>query len=848
MINLYDLLDAANGQLFGEPNAQIFSGLSYDSRQAADSHLFVALKTDRGDGHAYMEEAVQRGATGLLCVRPPEFDTTGISVILVKDARAALMYWAHDVLGKLGTKVIGIAGGSGKTVAVEAISRVLSTRYTVLKSINRYANQLDLPLALADLTPAHQIAVLELETTQPGDMAQMVQAVRPEFGVIPHIGFGHTRRFDSPEQFTDECALLLEYLSPTGMAVLNYDDDRARELAARTRARTRTVGMEGFGADLVAYNIVADTTRTGFDLRTDDRRFVGKWTPLLGKHQLYSLLAAVALGMDFGISAEDALRSLTEMERLPGRMNPLPGINEALLIDDSYDAEPESTLAALDWLQTAAHEDHRAIFIMGDMDHLGRHSQRDHRIMGQRAAEFADLLVTHGPESAAAGRAAIEGGMEPSRVNMTHSVKDLVSYLQSRGGLRAGDIVLVKGGALARMERVTRALLADHARDASVLERPSPLEEPALAAARLSWVEIDLEALASNVRGIKALIGEHVTLFAVVKADAYGHGAVAVARTALMNGAEYLAVASINEAFELRDAGIDAPILVMSYTPPGAIRQAARQQITVTIYDLGLAYAYDRAAREAGLQLKAHVKVDTGMGRLGLLPQETIPAFRQLVGLGGLEIEGIYTHFSCADEDPEYTAEQVRVFESLLTPLRAGGINLRYVHAANSAGTLTSKANHFNAVRVGLALYGLSPSASARVPEDFEPVLSWKTVIAQVKTLPPGHPVGYGNTYRTHDHQQIAVIPIGYADGFRRAPNHWETVLVRGQVAPIVGRVSMEKTMIDVSHVPGVAIGDEVVLIGKQGDAVITANDIAQRWGTISYEVLCSALARVPRR
>lgn len=170
MINLYDLLDAANGQLFGEPNAQIFSGLSYDSRQAADSHLFVALKTDRGDGHAYMEEAVQRGATGLLCVRPPEFDTTGISVILVKDARAALMYWAHDVLGKLGTKVIGIAGGSGKTVAVEAISRVLSTRYTVLKSINRYANQLDLPLALADLTPAHQIAVLELETTQPGDI------------------------------------------------------------------------------------------------------------------------------------------------------------------------------------------------------------------------------------------------------------------------------------------------------------------------------------------------------------------------------------------------------------------------------------------------------------------------------------------------------------------------------------------------------------------------------------------------------------------------------------------------------------------------------------------------------
>jgi alanine racemase len=201
-----------------------------------------------------------------------------------------------------------------------------------------------------------------------------------------------------------------------------------------------------------------------------------------------------------------------------------------------------------------------------------------------------------------------------------------------------------------------------------------------------------------------------------------------------------------------------------------------------------------------------------------------------------------------ADESPEYTAEQVRVFKRVLSPLRAAGFNYKYVHAANTAGMLQSKENHFNAVRVGLGMYGLSPSPMAHLPDDFKPVLSWKTAVAQVKTLPSGHPVGYGNTYVTQTEEQIAIIPVGYADGLRRSPVHWGGVVVRGQVAPIVGRVSMEKTSVNVTGIPDVEVGDEVVLIGRQEGAQISADDIARRIGTISYEVLCGISARVPRK
>jgi Alr-MurF fusion protein len=364
---------------------------------------------------------------------------------------------------------------------------------------------------------------------------------------------------------------------------------------------------------------------------------------------------------------------------------------------------------------------------------------------------------------------------------------------------------------------------------------------------RPTWVEIDTDAIAYNTRRLKEIVGERVALMAVVKADGYGHGAVRVAQAALANGASQLAVANIEEATLLRDAGIRAPILILGYAEPAAVSLAIVHDLRLTVYDATLAQDYLREARRVGGRLRVHIKLDTGMGRLGLLPPLARDFLRDYATLPDWDVEGIYTHFSSADEDEEYTTQQVRVFRSIVDPLREAGLHIPFLHTANSAGTLASADNHFDLVRVGLALYGLSPSPSVPAPLDFRPALTWKTVIASVKTLPAGHAVGYGNTYVTQSDERIAVIPVGYADGFRRAPAHYGEVLVRGQRASIVGRVSMEKTMINVSHIPDVQIGDEVVLLGAQGGERITAEEIAARIGTINYEVVCSILPRVPR-
>ncbi len=362
-----------------------------------------------------------------------------------------------------------------------------------------------------------------------------------------------------------------------------------------------------------------------------------------------------------------------------------------------------------------------------------------------------------------------------------------------------------------------------------------------------SQVSVDLGAVAANVRSIKALVRHDVSLMAVVKANAYGHGAPEVARVAIRNGADLLAVANIAEALELRRAGIDAPILTLSYAPAEAIPAAIESNVAVTVYDWEQARQYQSAAADNLGTLSAHIKVDTGMGRLGSLPGDAAELCSLVSDLPALRLAGIYTHFSSADADSQYTAEQLSLFADLVTGLEQKGFQFQYVHAANSAALLTKPSSHLNLARPGLLLYGLNPLGRGKGPAWLKPAMTWKTVIAQLKTLRGGSAVGYGNTYWTGGRERIAVLPVGYADGLRRSPRTWREVLVRGQRAPLVGRVSMEKTTINVSHIPGAKAGDEVVLLGKQGDDEISADEIAAWLGSINYEVVTSIAPRAPR-
>ena len=359
-----------------------------------------------------------------------------------------------------------------------------------------------------------------------------------------------------------------------------------------------------------------------------------------------------------------------------------------------------------------------------------------------------------------------------------------------------------------------------------------------------SWLEIDLNAIEHNTKRMLAISG--VDVMAVVKANGYGHGAVPVARASLKAGASWCGVGRIEEAIELRKNGINSPILLMGFTPFEQFELAITNNVSLTLWDIDqLKYASVKA-QKLGQTAKIHLKVDTGMGRLGIRTEEVIPLSENLVKMPGIYYEGIFTHFARAEEqDSTFTVKQEQEFDRIITSLIEKGISPPIIHSANSAAGLTRPSYRTNLVRAGIAIYGLNPSPDCRLPADFRPALNWKSVLSQVKVLPAGHGLSYGHTYVTKKNEKIGTIPVGYADGFRRTHNN--QVVIRGCKVPVVGSVCMDQSLVQLDQVPEAKVGDEVVLIGSQGEASITAEELARYWGTINYEVICGLGSRMPR-
>ncbi|MEN8808385.1 MAG: alanine racemase [Desulfobacterales bacterium] len=378
----------------------------------------------------------------------------------------------------------------------------------------------------------------------------------------------------------------------------------------------------------------------------------------------------------------------------------------------------------------------------------------------------------------------------------------------------------------------------------------------------LIWAEIDLDAVAANVRELRRVTRPEARLLVAVKANAYGHGLVEVARQALESGADALGVARMPEALALRDAGIDAPVLVFGFTPPSDVEALVRHDLIQTVYALKTARAYAELIGKSGGRLKVHLKVDTGMGRLGILPDSrryvdpgmdisdhAVRTVLDIAGLHELMLEGIFTHFASSDSaDKRFAEEQFDIFMAFLDQLKRSGLEFEVRHAANSGAIIDMPHTHLDMVRAGVSLYGLYPSGEVDKSRiDLTPVMTLKARIAHLKKVPAGFPVSYGMTHTTQAPTTVATVPVGYADGFNRRLSNRGHMLVRGQKAPIIGRVCMDLTMIDVGHIPGAAVEDEVVILGRQANEAITADELADLLDTINYEITSAITARVPR-
>jgi alanine racemase (EC 5.1.1.1) len=336
---------------------------------------------------------------------------------------------------------------------------------------------------------------------------------------------------------------------------------------------------------------------------------------------------------------------------------------------------------------------------------------------------------------------------------------------------------------------------------------------------------------------------------AVVKANGYGHGVVEVSQVCQEQGVDFLGVASLDEAMTLREAGMELPILVLGYIPQEFARTVVREGVRATIFESGLAEALSGAAVELGLTAHVHIKIDTGMGRLGYQANpETVQEIVRLSQLPGLHLEGIFTHFALADvPDKSYTFEQLQAFEELLNGLAGEGVGFDIRHCANSAALMEIPRTRFNMVRAGIAIYGLYPDPEHRPPGfNLIPAMQLKSRVSFVKTLHSGQSVSYGRTYRCTDDTRVATVPIGYADGYSRLLSNRAWACINGQPAPLIGTVCMDQVVLDVSAIPGVKEGDEVLLFGRPENGV-TADDLAGIIGTINYEIVCAVSSRVPR-
>ncbi|MEQ8173942.1 MAG: alanine racemase [Syntrophomonadaceae bacterium] len=365
---------------------------------------------------------------------------------------------------------------------------------------------------------------------------------------------------------------------------------------------------------------------------------------------------------------------------------------------------------------------------------------------------------------------------------------------------------------------------------------------------RPTWAEINLTAISHNVAQLQEAV-KPARVMAVVKANGYGHGVVEVSRVCQEQGVDFLGVASLDEAMTIREAGMEPPILVLGYIPQEFARTVVSEGVRATIFESGLAQALSRAAVETGLTAHVHIKIDTGMGRLGYQADpETVQEIIRLSRLPGLHLEGIFTHFALADvPDKSYTFEQLRVFEELLDSLTREGVVFDIRHCANSAALMEIPQTRFNMVRAGIAIYGLYPDPEHRPPGfNLIPAMQLKSRVSFVKTLHCGQSVSYGRTYRCTGDTRVATVPIGYADGYSRLLSNRAWAYINGQRAPLIGTVCMDQVIFDVSAIPGVKEGDEVFLFGRPENGV-TADDLAGIIGTINYEIVCAVSSRVPR-
>jgi alanine racemase len=797
--------EVLGARLLGGSADRVIAHLLHDSRGVSfpESSLFFALVTGRSDGHVYIEDAYRKGVRAFVVSKPVDvalFPDAGF--LQVTDTLTALQALAAWHRGHFDIPVIGITGSNGKTIVKEWLYQMLEPEHRIVRSPRSYNSQIGVALSVWQLQPAHTLALFEAGISQAGEMERLAAMIRPTVGVLTNIGSAHDEGFVSIEQKRSEKGRLFE------MAAVVIGPEPWTGLLAKHISWGQEEGAS-LHIDSVRSGTPTIVSATYRGVPVEIR------VPFTDEASVANALTCACVLVYLGYSFDTINERLAGLQPVDMRLQLKHGANGCTLINDSYSADLTSLQLALHFMNGQQTGQPRTV-ILSDFAETGAQPEPFY-------AQVAAAL-----ESAAVSKCILVGSVIgkhlrlPSSVQV-HQYSDTESFLnQYHPGLFREETILVKGARRFRFERIVAAL------ETRVHQ---------------TLLEIDLNALAHNLKQYRALLRPQTKVMAMVKAFSYGSGSSEVASLLQFHHVDYLGVAYADEGVALRQAGISLPIMVMN-ADASSFDALIEYQLQPVLYSFPILQSFERYLQREGLQAwPVHIELETGMNRLGFSANEIPALARHLQGTGWLRVLSVFSHLAASEDaaQDDYTREQAARYDAMSEQLKSALSYPFLQHLSNSAAIIRHPQLQYDLVRLGIGLYGVEIETQQL---ELQAVATLRSTVAQLKYLEAGETVSYNRRGVVKEASVIATVRIGYADGYSRRLGYGiGKMWVNGHMAPVIGTVCMDMTMIDVTLVPGVREGDDVVVFGKE----LPVQQLSEWMGTIPYEVMTGISQRVKR-
>lgn len=807
----------------------IVDQITIDSRRIDSSHsLFVALKGEKLDGHDYVRHAAQSGAKYALVSEQwicPS-DLSGLILLRVKNPLKAFQELAKTYRLLLPVKIIGVAGSFGKTMIKDLLFSLLTTEKKTAASPESFNSQIGVPLSLLTIRKEDEMAIIEASISQKQEMEVLADLIQPDYTLLTPIGKKHLATLQDLSTLTEETLKLIWTTKETGWSLLPTEvhshvsqacppfsvyfwDETSPKLPHATSSQ----------CDI--------TVPVHYQVSFPDQSVYHGQLSAAYAYSLNLINMASKAAWLSGISASNIQTVFQHYHPEPMRTEIWKVPTGTTFINDTYCSDPQSVDLALKHFNYAA-DSQRKIVVFGGMRGKSLHENNDYRRIGKTLAQ-AHLrhLLLFGNKPFRPLIEEMEKNSSETEILAFESEKEVLAYLQSH--VQAQDFVLLKGEKKFSLDHLTETFNESQSHNQCM---------------------INLASIKNNLDMIQARLPSHTRLMIMVKALAYGTDDVRMAKFLASYGIDILGVSYVDEGVRLKRAGISQSIFSIS-AALYEVAKVVKWDLEVGVSDREFILALEAEAKRCGKQMKVHLHINTGMGRFGCRQEEALELAKIILSQPHLILEGIMTHFACADDPQEdaFTTEQIRCFDSAIATLKAHGITAPWTHAANSSGVVRFSLSQYNMVRIGLASYGLYGSESVKAGLDLRLALSLTSRVVGINICKLGETVSYGRRYRIEQEvQKIAVLPIGYFDGLHRNYSGKSHVLIRGKKAPMVGNICMDYMMVDVTHIPDIKIGDKVLIFGEdECGQYLSPEELASNGDSIVHELITCLGPRIQR-